>query len=104
MQNPDSPPPLKDWLKTRKPSVPEAFLPYLLGKGVEVGSQQDLTSLGLQALSSALEEAGKSREGAFHLLSADAFLTYACEMVAEVECDVGGGLEEVLSRVGGEDR
>jgi hypothetical protein len=93
-----------DWLRTRTPPVPEPFLPFLLEMGDGAGSQQDLTSMGIRALSRALDEAGKDRGGAFHLLSADAFLTYACEIVAEVGGDVRAGLEEVLFLVGGVDR
>ncbi len=101
MQNPDSPLSLEDWLQTRTPAVPMAFLPYLLESGSGVTEGQDLTSMGLLALSQALAEPGKDRDGAFHLLSADAFLTYACEIVAEGTGDVVDGLEEILARVGG---
>lgn len=104
MKNPDLPPPFEDWLKNRVPSVPKAFLPHLLELEGRVGYQSDLTSMGLRALSRALGESGKNREGAFHLLSADALLTYACEVVAETEGDIRSGLAETLSRVGGMDR
>jgi hypothetical protein len=100
MQNPENPSPLKDWLETRTPAVPLAFLPYLLEPGGEVHGKGDLTALGLLALSQALAEPGKDREGAFHLLTADAFLTYACETVAEGEEDIRDGLERVLGQVG----
>ena len=55
--------------------------------------------MGVEALSRALEKPGRNRETAFELLAADAFLTYACEAVAQ-EADVGAGLEGLLERLG----
>lgn len=101
MQAPDTRESLKDWLQSRTPAAPLAFLPYLLESGSGATVEQDLTSLGLLAMSRALAEPGKDRDGAFHLLTADAYLTYACETVAEEEEDVRTGLEKILGRVGG---
>lgn len=104
MQNPEEPLTLKGWLQTRDPAVPVSFLPHLLEFDFGLEGEDDLTSTGLQALSRALAEPGKDRDSAFYLLSADAFLTYACEMVAEGKGDVAEGLEEILTRVGGHGR
>ena len=90
---------LEDWLQGRIPSIPAPFLPRLLeyGKGPPEGTY--LSALAAEALSQALEEPGRNREAAFKLLAADAFLTYACEAVAQ-EADVGAGLEGLLDRLG----
>ena len=101
MQNPERSPALKDWLRTRSPAVPPAFVPYLLKPETDGPGEPDFTALALLALSRALAEPGKDRDGAFNLLAADALITYACESVAEGEGDIRAGLEDVLDRVGG---
>jgi len=90
---------LEEWLQGRIPSVPAPFLPRLLegGKGPPEGVY--LSALGMEALSRALEGPGRNRETAFELLAADAFLTYACEAVAQ-GADVRVGLESLLERLG----
>jgi hypothetical protein len=109
MQNPEEYPVLRDWLRTRSPEVPPAFLPYLLTPGADAheadaSGEVNFTALALLALSRALAGPGKDRDGAFHLLTADALITYACESVAEGEGDIRTGLEEILDRVGGDYR
>jgi hypothetical protein len=101
MRNPEKSSRFENWLRTRSPAVPPAFLPYLLRPGSEAPGEPDLTSLALLALSRALAEPGKDRDGAFDLLTADALITYACEDVAEGEGDVRTGLRDILDRVGG---
>jgi hypothetical protein len=58
-----------------------------------------LAELGEAALRRALENPGRDRGAAFHLLAADAFLTYACEVGAE-EADVQGSLMALLEQIG----
>ena len=101
MRNPEEPSRLEAWLRTRSPAVPPAFLPFLLRPASGAPGEPDLTSLALLALSHALAEPGEDRDRAFHLLTADALITYACESVAEGEGDVRTGLEDILDRVGG---
>ena len=120
---------LERWVVGREPSIPDAFLSHLLqaaeSTGGTGGSQElaatmggngpkgaqsstpmgadlgapPLTSLGIRALAEALGRAGADRETAFLLLSADAFLTYACE-ASTGETDPRRELEEALARVG----
>ncbi|MGD2122323.1 MAG: hypothetical protein PVJ76_11295, partial [Gemmatimonadota bacterium] len=59
----------------------------------------DLAGLGEQALQRTLAQPGRNRPAAFHLLAADAFLTYACEAIVEGS-DVQTGLKALLERVG----
>lgn len=60
-----------------------------------------MASLGVEELKAALRSLGRNREAAFHLLAADAFLTYTCEALAREE-DPKAGLDRLLQRVGGE--
>lgn len=79
---------LEMWLEHRSPAVPEAFLPYLLSEGDGEGGDVTVGALldrGLDALDRALQNPGRVRASAFPLLSADAFLTYACEEAASAE-------------------
>ncbi len=90
---------LEDWLRSRSPEVPEPFLPHLLRDKAWAGDSRDLAARGEAALHRALETPGRERSAAFHLLVADAFLTWACEVVAR-EGDVGAGLEALLKKLG----
>ncbi|MBT8398065.1 MAG: hypothetical protein HKO65_12645 [Gemmatimonadetes bacterium] len=94
--------PLEIWLRERVPEIPAPFLPFLLeGVGDGLGLEA-LASEGEAALNRAVQESGKGREAAFHLLAADAFLTYACEVAAEEsgEEDLPGQLKVLLARLG----
>lgn len=92
------------WLEERLDDVPGEFLPWL---DLEEGSDGDetvreaLARRGVDALSEALARPGRNRTAAFHLLAADAYLTYACEAVVE-ESDVETGLIEILRLVAAE--
>jgi hypothetical protein len=54
---------------------------------------------GEEALRRALETPGRVRAAAYHLLVADAFLTWACEAMAR-EADAGPALESLVRDVG----
>ena len=86
---------LEVWLLDREPRVPGPFLPLLLEAGVGSARCEGLLAQGTEALRRALGRPGRNRDSAFHLLTADAFLTYSCEAVVR-EQDVSGGLEKVL--------
>ena len=86
---------LEVWLRDREPRIPEPFLPLLLEEGAGSAGSEDLLAQGTEALRRVLERPGRNRESAFHLLTADAFLTYSCEAVVR-EGDVSGGLEKVF--------
>ncbi len=93
---------LADWLRSREPGVPEAFLPRLLEDGAS--SEVDPWTLyekGRGELRASLEFPGRHRASAFRLLAADAFLTYACELMAGRD-DPGGDLEALVRTLGRE--
>jgi hypothetical protein len=92
---------MESWLMRRKPELPRVFLRRLLAGGGGPAGVQELSRRGEEALKTALRSPGEDRERAFHLLAADAFLTYACEALTETE-DVGSGLETLLARLGTE--
>lgn len=86
---------LIDWLAVTSPSVPEEFLPWLEpSDNVNVSSEILARESVLQVIET-LNLLGRGREGAFHLLAADAWATYGCEAAAE-EMDVAGALEKIL--------
>ena len=93
---------LEEWFSERIPDIPAPFLPFLLAGAGGPFSPGDLVARAERSLSQALQESGKGRGAAFHLLAADAFLTYACEVAAEGSSgtDVPRELEEVLARFG----
>ena len=90
---------LEDWLRRRIPPIPAPFLPHLLEGRGEVFRPLDLESRGVASLAKALGKPGRDREAAFHLLAADAFLTYACEALAH-EPDPRAALETLLGGLG----
>jgi len=97
---------LASWLGERTPEVPPPFLPLLLkydsGEGTVPGPES-LIGLGEGALEEALSHAGRDRVGAFALLAGDAFITYACEFLAESGADVAGTLDAMIQRLGRRD-
>ena len=86
---------LRSWVSSREPPVPEAFL-RLVHPGssseAEPSAEALLAEAG-SALRDALSGTGE-RRGAFRLLAADAYLTYACELVVASE-DPARALERV---------
>jgi len=91
---------LEGWLQSRVPRIPAPFLSQLRENGEGPSGALELATLGTDALGRVLERPGRSREAALHLLTADAFFTYACEAVLP-EGDVQAGLEGLLERLGG---
>ena len=94
---------LDAWLSGRTPGIPPAFLPRLLESGEGNPSWPGLAHRGEKELKEALRTPTEKRENAFHLLAADAFLTYACEALARAE-NVEAGLNSLLERLGAEFR
>lgn len=90
---------LEQWLEGRTPGIPEAFHPGLRVDPTGPVSVDGLVTRGLLSLDKALGLPGRNRDAAFHLLAADAFITYACEAATEGG-DVLGGLEGVLNGIG----
>jgi len=92
--------PLRDWLESREPRVPAAFLGQLLPDEAEAVDISSLVGLGQAALKRSLTAKGKERRAAFDLLAADAFITYACEHAARAS-DVDSAFVQILDSVGG---
>ena len=78
---------LESWLSGRLPPAPEAMSSWLRQGDVE-------------AVPLAVRNPGRNRDSAFHLLTADALLTYACEAAATEADEVGEELRRVLRRIG----
>lgn len=78
---------LQAWLAERRPSssVPLAGWTSRAPSHTEIPPIRSLTTLGRQALETALARPGRVRESAFELLGADALITYACEAALEAD-------------------
>ncbi len=85
------------WLAGREPSPPEELRARLRLDPVEGKTiARALSAAAAEQLDEALARPGRSREGAFHLLAADAFMTYACEAAADAP-DLEMRLSEMLA-------
>ncbi len=87
------------WLQERDPDVPAPLLDMLLEGGEVEPGPGELSRSGEVALARALNHPGGERAGAFHLLVADALITYACEETADTP-DPPAGLKEILEGLG----
>tara|TARA_Y100000590_G_C15569794_1_gene958090 strand:+ start:731 stop:1051 length:321 start_codon:yes stop_codon:yes gene_type:complete len=86
---------LRVWLAERKPQAPEElhqFFHLEFPQNTSVG--ESLQESVLHHLKETLKRLGRDREGALHLLAADALLTYACEVASSEE-----DTEDVLVRL-----
>jgi hypothetical protein len=91
---------LRAWLLERDPPIPEALLRHLDGGLSGITSDELLETL-LAHAEGALEDArgGEGeRRGAFRLLAADAYVTYACEVALDGD-DPAARLIHVVERV-----
>ncbi len=79
---------IEHWLARRRPEPPDELADALreslreVGK-VEGATEDALGEAGLWRLEEARMRLGRVRESAFHLLAADALITYACEAALE---------------------
>ncbi len=86
---------LGSWMGGRTPAPPRGLADHLQGMiGESDTSSRSLASVAILQLNKAIERPGRDREGAFHLLAADALMTYACEIAVDEEDSV-----EVLSNL-----
>ncbi|MFQ5538091.1 MAG: hypothetical protein ACE5GJ_11665 [Gemmatimonadota bacterium] len=92
------------WLEGRTPSPPSTLARWLEEREPAPGAPEGeevwrtLTAWGIAALDRARSHPGRVRESAFHLLAADALLTYACEAALETE-EPTRALDEILKRM-----
>jgi hypothetical protein len=81
------------WLASRRPTPPEELVVGLPDAGGDDAGGEEgdaalvrrLTRAGRVERDRALSRLGRVRESAFHLLTADALFTYACEAALEDE-------------------
>ena len=81
---------IERWLAARRPGPPDELAGTLcdsLGGVREIGGPraEALSEAGRERLKEARSHLGRVRESAFHLLAADALVTYACEAAMESE-------------------
>ena len=84
------------WLSTRQPSPPPQLSEALHADGGQGAMHVRLAGAAVAQLDWARANPGRRRESAFHLLAADALLTYACEAALESH-DADGSLSNLLS-------
>ena len=94
-----------DWVATRTPPAPDQLKAWFKIPGDNsdpdggvASVPESLLRAGLLHLEDAVGRPGRDREAAYHLLAADALVTYGCEAASE-SADVRGALCEVLGRV-----
>ena len=86
------------FLATRTPPAPAPLATWLEGVPLGPGTTTEaLLHAGLSELDAARSAPGRVRTSAFHLLAADALLTYACEAALEAD-DPRAALVEILRR------
>lgn len=86
------------FLSARTPPPPAPLAAWLEGVPVGEGTTAEaLLQAGLGELDAARAEPGRVRRSAFHLLSADALLTYACEAALEAD-DPRAALVRILQQ------
>ena len=76
---------LKTWISARRPVSPVELGPRIDVSGVTAVSVVGLTKIACDALEQARLSPGRVRNSAFQLLTADALITYACELALDGE-------------------
>lgn len=105
--------PVDAWLADRRP-VPPRELSARMAAAVPRGGEEEaassapalargLTERGLGELDEARRARGRVRESAYHLLTADALLTYACEAALDAP-DPVAVLQGLVGRAASPDR
>lgn len=87
---------ISEWIDRREHAVPAQFRPWLAADGPV--SRDSLLDAAGQELKKCAAHSPRDRRAAFHLLAADAYVTYAC-MLDLTEGADGHALEEVARRV-----
>jgi hypothetical protein len=89
---------LREWLSGREPPVPAALLSHLGGEDVRVSALSSTLGAEVRAALRDARMGRGERQGAYRLLVADAYLTYACE-VALTSGDPTSALLDVVRQV-----
>ena len=76
---------LKTWISSRRPISPVELGPRIDASGVTPVSALGLTKIACDTLEQAGLSPGRVRNSAFQLLTADALITYACELALDGE-------------------
>lgn len=89
-------PSVADWIAQRQPPAPGGFAAFMRPRdGSGPASAETLTNEAHAALSEALDGGDRERLGAFDLLAADGFATWACEAALEAD-DADAELRAIL--------
>jgi hypothetical protein len=93
-------PELLHWLDARRPAAPPTLRAHLVRRAEEVPGMHpgDLADAGRALLARVLAQPSGGRELALDLLAADALVTYAFEVQAELDAD---GLVALARRISG---
>lgn len=89
------------FLALRAPAPPSALGRWLAAGAPAGNAAQGLVRQGLEELARARRVPGKVRSSAWHLLAADALLTYACEAAMDAT-DPPRAFEEILQKAAAE--
>ena len=76
---------LKTWISQRRAVSPLELGSWIDASEVTAVSASGLTKIACDALGQARLSPGRVRNSAFQLLTADALLTYACELALDTE-------------------
>lgn len=91
---------IRAFLDSRTPSPPAPLARWLGASALPSGDVSGaLLEAGLTALDACRAAPGRVRSSAFHLLGADALLTYACEAALEAE-DPRAALRSMVREAG----
>ncbi len=86
---------LRDWIDGRTPPVPAAFRPTVEPSAPEAAVSAAAWVREARAALQRMDGDARARDGAFALLAADGFATWACEVALEAD-DPGAALGVVL--------
>ena len=92
----ETPVAIAEWIDERQPPVPPAFRLYLEAPGP--ASPDGFAAAAAAAMEACARRDPKDRAAAFSLLAADAFITYACQLVL-LNRDGGPELRRLARRV-----
>ena len=85
------------FLSARRPPPPRGLRDILMAEARDGGVAAGLLGQAMAELELARSSPGRVRESAWHLLAADALLTYACEAALEGS-NPPGAFEEILRK------